>query len=69
MLRTLSDKFMDVNKIPMLTDYPLPLDNTVIPSTPFAMALIGSMGSGKTNLLCKKSIIKATPVTVCDKSV
>ena len=53
MLRTLSDKFMDVNKIPMLTDYPLPLDNTVIPSTPFAMALIGSMGSGKTNLLCR----------------
>jgi hypothetical protein len=52
MLRVEPDNFLNVNKIPMLTDFPLPLDNAVIPNTPFAMALIGAMGSGKTNLLC-----------------
>ena len=52
MLTIRKNKFLDINKVPMNTDYPLQLDNDVLPRTPFAMGLYGRPGSGKTNLLC-----------------
>lgn len=53
MLSIRKNDFMNVSKVPMNTDYPLDLDNQVLPKTPFAMGLVGQMGSGKTNLLCR----------------
>ena len=51
MLKVANNEFLNVDKIPMNTDYPLDLDNDIIPNTPFCMFLVGKMGSGKTNAL------------------
>lgn len=51
MLKVTNNEFLNVEHVPMTTDYPLDLDNDIIPNTPFCMFLVGKMGSGKTNLL------------------
>jgi hypothetical protein len=51
MLKVTNDPYLSVEHVPMHTDYPLDLDNDVIPNTPFCMFLVGKMGSGKTNAL------------------
>lgn len=51
MLKVGKDPYLSVEHVPMNTDYPLDIDNEVIPNTPFTMFLVGKMGSGKTNLL------------------